>query len=528
MDLDRISIEARLRSPWEALDLGFVMARQWWLPLFLCWFIPSFTLTFILGVFFFDYIWWLPFAIVWWFKPFWDRGPLYIVSRRLFGEQASARDVFRNLWRLYKTEWFSWLTIRRFTITRSFDMPLTVLEKISSEKRAERQMVLHRNHSNAASWLSLAALCMEFFFVAAIFSFMAMMIPEQVELDVWGALFEQESILIWLGYFAFAFTLGLIGPFYTCAGFALYISRRIELEAWDIEIRFRHLSEVYDKKRNSMGAKNLRSVVLFCTFGLLAGVYSSCPEVYAQDELVAEQAELEVGLQNASELAEGAAIKEQMFEILEGDDFHRRETQSGWRLKHKVEGNSDMPEWLKAVLDFFWEILKFLGGLLKILATPLKYIEYVLWALGIGLIAYLVYRFREPIGNFVSSTDPVKPEHQAPEVMFGLDVTKESLPDDIPASVRNLWNKQDYRAAVSLLYRALLTGLIHDYDFAFDDSHTEGECVALVKERANSRLSHYVVKLTACWQNLAYGHLVPQWEDIDSLCDSWLEVFPND
>ena len=50
----------------------------------------------------------------------------------------------------------------------------------------------------------------------------------------------------------------LVAPFYTMAGFALYISRRITLEGWDIEIRFRHLAErqpstLAEKPENSSG-----------------------------------------------------------------------------------------------------------------------------------------------------------------------------------------------------------------------------------------------------------------------------------
>ena len=44
MDLDRLQIIARQRSPWEAVDLGFVVARAWFKSLFLVWAIPSFVL----------------------------------------------------------------------------------------------------------------------------------------------------------------------------------------------------------------------------------------------------------------------------------------------------------------------------------------------------------------------------------------------------------------------------------------------------------------------------------------------------
>jgi hypothetical protein len=38
---------------------------------------------------------------------------------------------------------------------------------------------------------------------------------------------------------AYAITIGFLEPFYVASGFALYLNRRAELEAWDIEQEFR-------------------------------------------------------------------------------------------------------------------------------------------------------------------------------------------------------------------------------------------------------------------------------------------------
>ena len=37
MELENIAVALRPRTPWEALDLGFAMARQWWKPLYAAW-----------------------------------------------------------------------------------------------------------------------------------------------------------------------------------------------------------------------------------------------------------------------------------------------------------------------------------------------------------------------------------------------------------------------------------------------------------------------------------------------------------
>ena len=45
-----------------------------------------------------------------------------------------------------------------------------------------------------------------------------------------------SSVLVAAGY---ALAVGLLEPFYVAAGFAMYLNRRVELEAWDIEQEFR-------------------------------------------------------------------------------------------------------------------------------------------------------------------------------------------------------------------------------------------------------------------------------------------------
>ena len=39
--------------------------------------------------------------------------------------------------------------------------------------------------------------------------------------------------------FAYAAVVAFLEPFYVAAGFGMYLNRRVELEAWDIEQEFR-------------------------------------------------------------------------------------------------------------------------------------------------------------------------------------------------------------------------------------------------------------------------------------------------
>src|SRR5690606_16329292 len=113
VQLDRIRMQARLRNPWQAIDLGCVLARSAWGPLLLSWAIP-YGIIFGLGLLAtpVDRSW-LVGALAWWLKPLWDTVPLYILSRRLFDEEVSLLTEWRSALQALGAETIAWLTWRR-------------------------------------------------------------------------------------------------------------------------------------------------------------------------------------------------------------------------------------------------------------------------------------------------------------------------------------------------------------------------------------------------------------------------------
>jgi len=546
MDLSRLGIVARIRTAWEAMDLGFVLARAWWRPLFLSWFIPSFC-VFVPLLLLFGESGWIPWFVIWWLKPLFDRGPLYIASRRLFGEPAGTRTVLRQLFSLYKKDWFLWLTFRRLSVTRCYDMPLTVLEELKGDKRRARQNILHRGYSSPANWLTVVGVHLEGFLAMGFYALLVMLVPEQVDIDYFKLLTQDGSFFVYLSTFTTYLVMVLVGPFYALGGFAMYISRRIELEAWDIEIRFRHLAATQEAKEFSLqekipddgkgqGVKKILPVLLvvgligltsFSPFDVIA--QESIDEYTASNVYTADESDIERYIESDStyNAAAGLAPKQKILDILEGKEFRNIETQTGLRFKD-VETSDEVPGWLISLIEFFEEHHGAFKFLADIISYPFEYLEYFLIGLLILIIAFVIYKYRKPIKNFWEDGNKNGPEHEKPKVMFGLDVTRESLPDDVPTEVRSLWEKQQFRQAVSLLYRALLAELIHRHGFAFADSDTEGECVATVRKRGESPLSRYTMALTSCWQNLAYGHVLPASHEIEALCRDWPEVFTDE
>jgi len=64
--------------------------------------------------------------------------------------------------------------------------------------------------------------------------------PEPSQRGLFDMLFRSgQDIGQWLATIAYAGIVLVVEPFYVGAGFAMYLNRRVELEAWDVEQEFR-------------------------------------------------------------------------------------------------------------------------------------------------------------------------------------------------------------------------------------------------------------------------------------------------
>ena len=241
MNLNQIPVAIRHRNSWEAVDLGFLMVRCWWKPLYTAWFtftLPCFLVFFAL----FQSYGWVPPLLMWWLKPFWERIPLHILSHALFGKMPPFKQVVKNFPKFAFRESLSWLSIRRLNPTRSYDLPTTQLEGLTGAARRRRLRVLHMgNDSSVAFWLTCVCVHIEIFLYVAAFSLAFMFMPQLLELD-WLALIQsQDNSLIFVNSILSYLCMSCVAPFYVAAGFSLYLNRRTHLEAWDIELVFRQL-----------------------------------------------------------------------------------------------------------------------------------------------------------------------------------------------------------------------------------------------------------------------------------------------
>jgi hypothetical protein len=498
LNLDNIQVNACLRSGWQATDLGFLMARAWWPILFLCGALPALLLFIPLLVVFSDSPIWAGF-IIWWLKPFWERLPLAIASRRLFNEKTTLLQALPKIKSMYFKDFLPWLLWRRLSLHRAFDAPVTVLEELKGSERRSRMKVLHGKYGDVAIANQFVCLMFELIFSLGIVLLLSFFIPDDFGIDAYDSVDELTYVGEWIYTVAAFIAMTLVMPFHCMAGFALYLNRRIELEAWDIEISFRSL---VNRKQSSENA----AIKMLLVMVLSIGMASLTPtDVYAASDH---------DKVSASQLIE---------EVMQGEDFGQEKTVQKWRFINWVEENEDkIPDWIIEFFDWLEANIDWVDGSDEGSNTATG-IKVLLVLAFISLLGYLFWKNRGPLKRLMTRLGSSPASETAPEILFGLDVTPESLPENVPEQVLKLWRSEQFREALGLLYRASLSRLIERYELAFRASHTEAECAELVRARGIDSLSDYFTSLTNVWRRLAYGHLLPEQEIVLQLCAAWAE-----
>jgi hypothetical protein len=487
------------------MDLGVLMARAHRRLLMGSWAmvtLPIFTLLTVL-------LWEYPsfsLFLFWWLKPAFDRLPLYILSKALFGEIPSTRQAVRHWPRLLKGQLLASLTWRRLSLSRSFVLPVNQLEGLDGPARQKRLGVLLQHNAGAARWLTTIGMHLEIGLWFGCMALFYLFIPEQLELDWdWQRMaLASGSNDLWvehLGNAAYALILVFWEPIYVACGFSLYLNRRTVLEAWDLELIFRSLRQ------------RLSGIVplLLLVVGLMLAQVTP-PAIAAEP----------VGSKQLSTRSAGQSIQE----VLEHPPFKNPETVTRYRfgeektaVRSKTKGDGKLPAWLQALLD------NLNSNAFKHVAEGLK---ILLWSLLIGAVALLVWRYREWMRTFVRrSRQPFpKAAKPVPAQLFGLDLGVETLPEDIAGTAEQLWSTQP-REALGLLYRGLLSRLLHEFNLPLKNADTEGQVLEHVHRLQQPQLLAFSDELTRHWQNLAYGHRLPPTAAQQQLCNDWRVLFSS-
>ena len=239
MQVDAIAVELRPRPMWEAADLGVRLvqanARSLWLT---CG--PVFAVVVLLALATVEIAPWLPSLLIFWLKPWLDRSVLFVLSRAVFG--LSTR--FGDLWQAQRSVWWrgllGTLLWRRLSPWRAFTQPIYQLEGQRGSARSQRRKQLLRGQRGAAGATQFAFANIEVAFLLGLLAIGMWFAPDGLRGGIYTWLTSDDSLVATLCLAsASGVAVTLLEPFYVAAGFAMYLNRRVQLEAWDIEQEFR-------------------------------------------------------------------------------------------------------------------------------------------------------------------------------------------------------------------------------------------------------------------------------------------------
>jgi hypothetical protein len=509
MRLSDATVAIRPRSTWEAMDLGVLMSQQHRRLLMTSWAIVTLPLFALLTLLLWDSPS-LAVFIFWWLKPAYERLPLYILSKALFGETPTLKQALREFPRLLKPQLLASLTWRRLSLSRSFLLPVLQLEGLDGTARQQRLQVLLQRNAGAAQWLTIIGVHLETALWIGLMVLFYMLLPQQIETDWdWQSLIlDADHHWRWLEHLTNAFyalVLVVWEPVYVACGFSLYLNRRTTLEAWDIELVFRRLRQ----RLNSSALGLLLAVCL---------LLPALPPVWAAADPASAPEAPRLLQQPLTSQAAHDSIKA----LLEQPPFKNKESVTRYRFGDDPAAPAETtpgeaPQWLKTLLGWLD------GQRFYALASL---IEVLLWGALIAAVGWLIWHYRQFLRTFVSRRArlPARARPAAPQQAFGLDLTPQSLPDDIAASAEQLWQTQP-RAALGLLYRGLLSRLLHDFDLTLKPADTEHQVLMRVEQLQRPELLSFSRALTLHWQNMAYGHRVPAAHLQQELCDGWRALF---
>ncbi len=182
---------------------------------------------------------WAVLALIW-TKPWLDRSILFVLARAAFGDETRFADLWAQRRAVAWQGLLGALTIRRLSPWRSYVQPVLQLEGQHGKARRERIARILGSHRGAALAMQSAFATVETGLTLGLASLIPWLAPAD-DRSQWlaamtgaGSGWTTAAQLL-----CFAVAVAVVEPFFVGAGFAMYLNRRVELEAWDIEQEFR-------------------------------------------------------------------------------------------------------------------------------------------------------------------------------------------------------------------------------------------------------------------------------------------------
>ncbi len=557
MRIEALTVALRPRTAWEAVELGSALVRRHakaiWVPWLLLT-LPVFVLVNALA-WSIDALW-LGGLAMWWLKPAFDRVPLFVLSRAVFGDVPTTRQTLAAQ-RRWGLSWLpGYLTWRRLSPWRSLNLPVDLLEGAHGVEARERRRALGAPVNGVGLLLTLVCLHFELAVYLGTASLAIMFVPDEYLQEAltraWAVVRESPPWLLLLSNALGWIATSLIEPFYVGAGLGLYLNRRTEVEAWDIELALRRmrdrllrgatpllllfafgaaLAPMAVRAQDHGGttaprvAKNadedveggeVARVTLEEVFGTLAddrglrdGVESqktpqpAPPPIAVSPGGVAGPVSRQGGTAgSAKALADDGSLRRAVKQAYADPSITPKRKVVTWK-KRDAKKKDDPKKHSPPPLGGLGEVLAAIG-------------EFGLWIVVAALACALLATSPRWLKWFRSG---LAREGREPEETRRTDVEtpQAPLPDDIPTAIRRLWRDGRQREALAMLYRASVETMVARTQAVLVPGATEAEVL-----RASRRLPlgddrDVFARAVRTWQYAAYAHSYPGGDDFEAL-----------
>lgn len=538
MRIDQLNVNLRARSEWEAMELGTALvrrhARAIWLPLLYVG-LPLFAMVNAVA-------WWtdsffLAWLLMWWLKPVSDRLALYVISRGVFGDEPTPWQTLRAQRRWGWNGFWGYLGWRRFSPFRSLLLPVNLLEGSDATHRSQRRRAILSSAFSHATLLTTVCMVFELVIVTGLIACIFMFVPFDLLSDSWRAAWAMVTELMppWakLGVnFFFWFAATLISPFYAGAGFALYLNRRTEMEAWDVEIAFRRLR---DRLQQAAPLLVLALVLVWPLGGLHAqespereqAQQCAAPDSHGDDDEAYEDEEEDED-SNAVPAGDPSNTAEVIFGGPRPDTAGFRQAVQRAYEDPLITPTREVTTWEptqekdkekkeKDSKDSSAERDR------KGPKLPAQIAEWLLWGvvgmLVIILLATSPWWIRWLRGSGVRRAQAASAVHE--EAVSIPDV----VPPDPAARARDLWQQGRPRAALALLYRASVDSMSERADVVLPPGATESQCLRASRRMPEEADRSLFARIVRVWQYAAYAGRLPEADEFDELATTLQQQF---
>jgi hypothetical protein len=209
-------------------------------------------------------------------------------------------------------------------------------------------------------------------------------------------------------------------------------------------------------------------------------------------------------------------------QVLDAEDFGQKETAYRWERITEKKPASWLTRFFKGLIGLLRSIRDAINKWAGSMATLF---EILMWMLLVGGGLWFIYRYTRISRLFSGSGAGSGRVNRPVQVLFGMAVAPESLPDDMAGKCRELLTEGNQRQALALLYRGTLSRLLNDYGMHVPGGATENECDRLVTVHRPAPEATFFSRLNTCWLDTAYGHRHLDLTTIGKLIDHWHQLY---